>query len=340
MRMLKAGALSKQLLSQRTGLVILFINATFLQFRHQQIDDISKGFMREGIGQIKAIHVRLLHPALQFIGNGFCAAHQQGAKAANAHPVGHVLHRPFTLRIGCGEALYNRLNGIGMQMLKNLVGLVLTEIDAGPAGDQRQCAFMADIAFVILPLGLGRFIGFPHNDRLHIENQNTARIATGLLCTTTYISHGFLQQHFRRRGNKYALGVLCGEGFTAAGCACLIQHRRALGRRLTQMNARYLEKRSLMINGVHLIGIAENMTLAIAYHGIILPTAFQQLVYHLQIFVGVVITRIVAGLADLSQIAGSAFQIGGNDIPADPTFGQMIQRRHAPGKRIGMLKRE
>ncbi len=95
-----------------------------------------------------------------------------------------------------------------------------------------------------------------------------------------------------------------------------------------------------MVNRVDFCRIAEDAAHAVAHHRIVFPAAFQQLVHHLQIFVGIVITRIVIGLALMTDILCTALQIRGDDVPADTTFGQVIQRGNAAGKRIRMLKGE
>ncbi len=151
--------------------------------------------MRHRVGQVKTVNVGLVNPALQLIGHGLRAAHQQRTKPTDPHPVSQRLHRPLAVGIGRREGLNRRLNGIGMQMLQNLIGLVLAEVNAGPAGDQRQRPLIADVAFVLLPFGLRRFIRLIDNHRLQVKDQDAARVTPGRCGTLTNICHGFFQQN-------------------------------------------------------------------------------------------------------------------------------------------------
>ena len=94
--------------------------------------------MRHGVGQIEAIDIGFLDPGLQFIGHRFRTADEQRAKAADAHPVRQRFHRPLTIRVGGEKRLNRRLDGVGMQVFQHLVRPILTEVNTGPAGDQRQ----------------------------------------------------------------------------------------------------------------------------------------------------------------------------------------------------------
>ncbi|MGY3105970.1 hypothetical protein ACVWW7_002597 [Bradyrhizobium sp. LM6.9] len=44
------------------------------------------------------------------------------------------------------------------------------------------------------------------------------------------------------------------------------------------------------------------------------------------------------GLLVLAGAARGAVEIAGDDVPADPSLGEMIQRRHPPRERIGRLE--
>ena len=93
-----------------------------------------------------------------------------------------------------------------------------------------------------------------------------------------------------------------------------------------------------MVNRMDFLRIAKNSPFAIAQNRAVFPTAFQQFIHDVEVFIGVVVARIMVGLRLIPNIAGAAFQIRGNNIPAHPSFGQMIERRQPTGKWIGMLK--
>ena len=281
--------------------------------------------MGHRIGEIKPIDIGLFDPGLQLIGDRLRAADHQRPEAADPRPVRQLLHGPLAVRIGGGKRLYHRLNRVGMQILQHLIRLILTKVDAGPAGEQRQRPFVADVRFILLPFSLSFTVGFADDNRLHIEDQDAARIAPGFPGATANIRHRLFQQHFRRRADKYALRVAGGELLAAAGGASLIEHRRTLRRRLAEVDPRHREEVPLMVNRVNFSRIAEDLTFPVAQHRAILPAPLQQLIDHLQIFIGVVVAGVVVGLRFLANITRPALKIGGHDIPAHSPLRQMVE---------------
>ncbi len=87
------------------------------------------------------------------------------------------------------------------------------------------------------------------------------------------------------------------------------------------MDAGHLEEFTLMIYRMDFIRVAENMTFTIAQDRAIFPASLQQLIDNLQIFIGIVVARIMVGLSLMSDITRTAFQIGGYNIPANAAFG-------------------
>ena len=76
---------------------------------------------------------------------------------------------------------------------------------------------------------------------------------------------------------------------------------------------------------------------AVAQHRVVLPAAFPELVDHLHIFVGDVVAVVMPGLLVLAGGLGRAVEIAGHHVPADPPFGEVVERRHPPRERIGRL---
>src|ERR1044072_4023457 len=95
-----------------------------------------------------------------------------------------------------------------------------------------------------------------------------------------------------------------------------------------------------MIDRMDLFRMGENAGFAVAHDGVVLPASLPELVADLEIFVGEVIAVVMVGLRGLADIERTAVQIGGDDIPADATLGQMIERGDAPGKSIRVFERE
>ena len=94
---------------------------------------------------------------------------------------------------------------------------------------------------------------------------------------------------------------------------------------------------ALVPDAMHLCRIGEDAARPVAQRGVILPASFPELVDHLHIFVGDIVAVVMRGLLVLAGAAGGAVEIAGDDVPADPAFGQMIERRHPPRERVGRL---
>ena len=75
----------------------------------------------------------------------------------------------------------------------------------------------------------------------------------------------------------------------------------------------------------------------IAQRRVVLPAAFPELVDHLHIFVGDFVAVVMPGLLFLAGAARGAVEIAGHNVPADPSLGEMVERRHPPRERIGRL---
>ena len=133
--------------------------------------------------------------------------------------------------------------------------------------------------------------------------------------------------------------MLGGELPSARRGAGLIQHRRALRRRLAQVNGIEPVVVSLVLDAMHLRRIGEDAARAIAQHRVVLPASFPELVDHLHIFVGDIVAVVMRGLLVLAGAAGGAVEIAGHHVPADPALGEMVERRHPPRERVGRLDR-
>ena len=129
-----------------------------------------------------------------------------------------------------------------------------------------------------------------------------------------------------------ALGVLGGEALATTRRAGLVEHRRALRRRFAEMDAGYLEVLADMADLVNLARVAEDPSATVAEHRAVLPTAFEELVEHLWVFVGIVVAAVVVELGLLAEVARAAFQVGGHYVPADPALGQVVQGRESAGE--------
>ena len=107
------------------------------------------------------------------------------------------------------------------------------------------------------------------------------------------------------RGSRHedAFGMLCGELAAARRGAGLIQHRRALRRRLAEMNRIQAVIFALVPDAVHLGRIGEDAARAIAQRRVVVPAPLPELVDDLHIFVGDVVAVVVRGLLVLAGAA-------------------------------------
>src|SRR6185436_4997700 len=134
--------------------------------------------------------------------------------------------------------------------------------------------------------------------------------------------------------------MLGGELASARRGAGLIQHRRPLRRRLAEMNGVEPVVGALVLNAMYFGRIGKNAARAVAQHGVVFPASFPEFVDQLHIFIRDLVAVVMRGLLVLAGAAGSAVEIAGHHVPADPAFGQMIERRHPSGKRVRRLEGE
>ena len=187
----------------------------------------------------------------------------------------------------------------------------------------------------VFRLGLG--LGPPQDDGHHAEHQDFGRVAAGFGGECADRRDPRRDHLGRRARHEHAFGVPGGELPSARRSAGLIQHRRALRRRLAEMNGIDPVVTALVPDAMDLGRIGEDAARPIAQHRIILPACFPQLVDHLHIFVGDIVAVVMRGLLVLAGTAGRAVEITGHHVPADSAFGQMVERRHPPRKRVGRL---
>src|ERR1700676_214893 len=103
------------------------------------------------------------------------------------------------------------------------------------------------------------------------------------------------------------------------------------------MKTRYFKMFSGMFDAVNLRGISKHPTLPISSHRIMVPASLPKFIANLHVFFRERIPIVVLNLLIEAKIPGRAIQVSGNNIPAESAFGQMIQGRGPPGKRIGMF---
>src|SRR6516162_8485835 len=97
------------------------------------------------------------------------------------------------------------------------------------------------------------------------------------------------------------------------------------------------EMATIVANLVHLGWIGEDARFPIATSGALLPASFPELVDHLHVFLGHSVALVMSELIDEAHRFGGAFEVPGHDVPADPSLGEMVERRHAASERVRRL---
>ena len=139
----------------------------------------------------------------------------------------------------------------------------------------------------------------------------------------------------RRPGHEDAFGMARGERLTCRGTARLIQHRRPLWGRRGQMQRLHRDVLALVADHMHAVGIGVEAARAVGEHRAILPALLPQLVDRRHVVLGNRVAVVMAALTSLAHGAGGAVQIAGDDVPADPPVGQVIERREPPRHEVG-----
>ena len=134
-----------------------------------------------------------------------------------------------------------------------------------------------------------------------------------------------------------AFGMRRRESAAAARGAGLVQHRRALQRRLAQMDRVDLVERPVVLDAVHLGRVGEHAARPVAHRGAVFPAALPELVDDLHVFFGDLVALLVARLHLKPHAGGGTVEIAGDDVPAGAALGQVVEGRHAAGERIGRL---
>src|SRR5262249_58794922 len=93
--------------------------------------------------------------------------------------------------------------------------------------------------------------------------------------------------------------------------------------------------RAAMDDAVDLLRPGEDSAGAVAQDGVVLPASLPQLVDYLHIFLGDLVAQVMGALPLEAGALGGAVEIAGDDVPADAALGQVVERRHAAGGRIG-----
>ncbi|MND46836.1 hypothetical protein D3C80_377190 [compost metagenome] len=134
--------------------------------------------------------------------------------------------------------------------------------------------------------------------------------------------------------DEHAFGVVAGKAQTALGAARLEQYRGALWRRFAQVISLDPIELALVTHFVHFVRPSVDALLTVVGHRVVFPAAFEQLVQHLHVFIGLVVAAVVFSLLLQAHGPGGAVQIAGDNVPADPATAQVVEGRELAGEQI------
>ena len=199
--------------AQGAALILRLHHSPFLENRHDAVNKLFKRSRRHGVGDVEPIDSGL-DPFLKFVGDLFRCPRHHWATATKADIFGQVAHPPLALRVGSGEIIPERANGVCFNIFERFVRVELTEIVAGPATPQGHRSVIARMFQVIVILLLD-FRLRAAGDRFEIgKEENILRVASVLLCLFAGRLDG-LPRNLRCRGSdKHALGVAGGKGLS------------------------------------------------------------------------------------------------------------------------------
>src|SRR5262245_10437251 len=159
----------------------------------------------------------------------------------------------------------------------------------------RQRALDAGVFVIFAILVLGLMPGAAADGGALVADQGVARIAPVRRSAAADVSDEIAGDALVGAENENALGMSCGKLAASRRRAGLVQHRRALPRRLGQVNRVNLIMLSVAPHTMDLGGIGEDTILLVAPHGTVFPARLPQLVNNGHVLIGGVVPTIVVG---------------------------------------------
>ncbi len=198
------------------------------------------------------------------------------------------------------------MDGVGLDFAHQIVRLVAGEIDACPAGHEHQRAVVGDVIEVVAELGPRLLIGLVDDDGQEVVDPELGGIAANRSGAGTHVTDVILQDGLGLRSDEDAFGMFRGKLLARPRGPGLIEHRGALRRGFGERIARHLEEATLVADLVDLRRVGEDPLLAIPKDGPLFPGTFEQLVDHLEIFVGHLVAVVMRAQPALPDILCTA----------------------------------
>ena len=122
------------------------------------------------------------------------------------------------------------------------------------------------------------------------------------------------------------------EGPARRRGAGLVEHGCALRRRLAEMQCVKAIVLAGMADAAHARRVGKDPLLAIDDDGVIRPAPLPERVDYVHVLFRHGVAVVVRLLSAMPHPLGGGVEIPCDDIPADPTLGQVVERRHAAGE--------
>ncbi|OEI67391.1 hypothetical protein Cus16_2991 [Curtobacterium sp. ER1/6] len=332
---------AEQLLAEGPRHVLLRVRPAGTELGDDELDDVLPRAGGHGVRQVEPVDVGLLLDVDQPLGDGRSRPDGHRPEPADRGVLGDVPDRPVrpVLPRRRGQVRGRRLDRVRLDVAERLVEVVLRQVDAHPPRVEHERALGRRVRQVVAVLRLRGLVGLVGDDGQQRVDLRRVPVAAGGLEGVADLPHRGRELRDRRRTDEDGLGVLRSETDPAGRCARLVDDGAPLHGRLRQVDAGHVEVRAVVLDRVDLRGVGEDARLAVLDDGVVLPRPLPQLVEHLEVLVGHVVAVVVAQLVGVAHVPGGTRQVPGDDVPADAALRQVVERRHAPRERIGVLVR-
>ena len=222
-------------------------------------------------------------------------------------------------------------NALGAQRLERLVGIDVAEVHVEVAAEMRQARLQRERFEIVGVLGLRLGLGAAHDggqagDDLHLVGLAPGRDHPALdVCGDAFESP-------RGRHHEDALGVLGGEVAPSIRRACLVDHRRALRRRLGQVRSRHRVVRAVVVDRPDAGRIGIDTALGVGQHSTVRPAALPELVTDVQVVLGPLVARVVLRQRLVAEALCTVLQVRRDDVPRHTPAGEVIERGDLSGE--------
>jgi len=164
----QAVARPEQAVAQRGVLVLAAVNAAALELGHEVLDHVLERPRADGVGEVEAVDVGLVHPGLHLIGDLARIADEHRPAPAYGRPRGDVAQRPgIALWVGAEEHGRGGLDRVLVAAGQRGVEVVAGEVQAGPAREQDERRLVGAVGAQIVVLGPRAARGLVDDDRRH-----------------------------------------------------------------------------------------------------------------------------------------------------------------------------